>query len=337
MSFRSQAAPRWSASAPVDSGEPATHHDTVDRIALSFEIIPPRWGNETDVAALDHLLAELAVYYPDYVCVTSSQRSGWLDGTAALIERITATTRMRPVAHLACTTGPAEELTRGVNRLIDAGVRGILALRGDLPAGQDRLPAGYLPYATDLVRVIRAVEARQAARFAAGSLAVGVACYPLGHAESPTPEQDFDVLLTKQRLGATFAITQLFFDAGDYLSFVRKARLAGVTIPLIPGIMPMTSVARLERMGRLAGIAVPERLRRTLSEAAEISPAAEHEAGLRATVDLARACLAGGAGGLHLYTHNDAELTHELLARIGVMPGVSHYDALAGVALPTAC
>ncbi|GAB3943131.1 methylenetetrahydrofolate reductase [Corynebacterium tapiri] len=315
------AAGRISASAPVNSFEQATpEHHAWDRIALSFEVIPPRYGVEADVAKLDALLAEVEAYRPDYIAVTSSQRSGWLEGTTALIRYITETTRLRPLAHVACTTGPATEMVRGINELVDAGVRGILALRGDLPVGETSLPAGYLQHATDLIRVIRDVEKRQAARFAAGSVAVGVACYPSGHAESRSEDEDFDVLLAKQRLGADFAITQLFFEAEDYLNFVRKARLAGVTIPLIPGIMPMTSVSRLMRMGKLAGVKVPEHIIEELSVAAKFGPDVELETGLELSSRLAREVLAGGAGGLHVYTHNDAVVTKELLERSGVRP-----------------
>lgn len=319
MSARAPAAPRRSASAPSNAVEVATAQSTPKRIALSFEVIPPRAGNTDDVNKLDNLLEQLAGYDPDYIAVTSSQRSGWLEGTTALIRHITATTRMRPLAHVACTTGPSEELTHGIEELIDAGVRGLLALRGDLPAGATRLPDDHLQHATDLIRVIRDVEKQQAARFAAGRLAVGVACYPGGHEESANFDEDIDVLLAKQRLGADFAITQLFFDADQYLEFVQHARLAGVTIPLIPGIMPITSVARLQRMGELAGVSVPNDLMSAMREAAAISDQAEYETGLELTVDLTSKILAGGAGGLHIYTHNNIDVTRALLARVGVV------------------
>lgn len=321
MPSSKQAAPRLSASSPVDTWEQAySDTPTWDRLALSFEVIPPRAGNTADVDKLDGLLSELESYRPDYIAVTSSQRSGWLEGTTALIEHITETTRMRPLAHVACTTGTAADMVDGINALIDAGVRGILALRGDLPVGESRLPADHLQHATDLIRVVRDVEKRQAARFAAGNLAVGVACYPSGHFESANADEDYDVLLAKQRLGADFAITQLFFDADDYLRFVEKARLAGVTIPLIPGIMPMTSVKRLERMGKLAGLSVPDTLREQLNAAAELGPDAEHDKGMELTAQLARDVLAGGAGGLHVYTHNKIDVTRDLLTRVGIEP-----------------
>ncbi|MDK8679635.1 methylenetetrahydrofolate reductase [Corynebacterium accolens] len=303
--------PRFSASAPLDS---MSEEELMvpERLALSFEVIPPR--HDADEAKIDRLLETLESYHPDYIAVTSSKRSGWLEGTTAFIERISRTTSMRPLAHLACTAGSRTELIGWTNRLVDAGVRGLLALRGDLP--EEGLPEYYPQHADELISLIRQLERQQAARFAAGRLAVGVACYPSGHVESKNEDEDFDVLLKKQRLGADFAITQLFFDAQDYLRFAKKAQLAGVHIPLIPGIMPMTSLRRVERMGELSGLAVPERVRSAL--AAATTPEEEYETGMELTAELARDIVAGGASGLHIYTHNNPDNTHDLLTRIGV-------------------
>lgn len=297
---------RVSASVPLDVATTVSTPRAPARVALSFEIIPPR--DAADTRRVDEVVDTLAAYSPDYIAVTSSRRSGWLDGTADLVNRVSSRTAIRPLAHLACTAGTAPEMAGWIDRLVDAGVRGLLALRGDLPEGG--LPPGHLPHATDLIRLIREREARQEARFAAGRLAIGVACYPNGHAESANFDEDIDVLLAKQRLGAHFAITQLFFDAEDYHRFVARARLAGVRIPLIPGIMPVTSPAKLERMSQLSGLPVPDRLRQRLSE--------DPDSGLDITAELARSCLDLGAGALHIYTHNNLELTRQLLERIGL-------------------
>lgn len=316
---------RFSASAPLDTDPadsaavPGAATSTGawgrQRLALSFEVIPPR--HDADEAKIAGLLATLDSYHPDYISVTSSRRSGWLEGTTRFIAEISATTRMRPLAHLACTAGTREELIDWINRLVDAGVRGLLALRGDLDPGETSLPAGYLQHADELTRLIRDVEKQQALRFAAGRLAVGVAAYPNGHFESVNFDEDIDVLLAKQRSGADFAITQLFFDAEDFLRFAERARLAGVTIPLIPGIMPMTSVKRLHRMGQLSGLAVPDRL---ISRLEAAGPEGEYEVGLDLTAELAQTILDAGTGGLHINTFNQPETTKELLDRIGIAP-----------------
>ena len=318
--------PRMSASAPLDElADPVEPIGSVgegeslsaaSRTALSFEVIPPR--HDADAAKIAGLLETLESYNPDYIAVTSSRRSGWLRGTADFIARIDRDTTMRPLAHLACTAGTRPELVGWINTLVDAGVRGFLAIRGDLDPGATTMPEGYLPHADDLVRLIRDLEAQQAPRFGAGNLAVGVACYPTGHEESTNFDEDIDVLLAKQRAGANFAITQLFFDPANFVRFLRHARLAGVRIPLIPGIMPMTSVRRVRRMGELSGTPVPEWVVSRLQQAAEHSPEEEHEVGMQLTVQLARAVLEAGAGSLHIYTHNNAAITRDLLARIGI-------------------
>lgn len=304
---------RFSASAPLDSFDLEDQRDIPQRTALSFEVMPPRY--DVDESKIAELLSTLESYNPDYISVTSSRNSGWLEGTAKFIAEISATTRMRPLAHLACTAGSREELIGWIDRLMDSGVRGLLALRGDYAEGQTQMPAGYLKHADELVRLIRNMEGSQAARFGAGRLAIGVAAYPSGHEESANVDEDIDVLLAKQRCGADFAITQLFFDAEDYLRFKERARLAGVRIPLIPGIMPMTSVKRLRRMGQLSGLTVPDRLIARLEAA---GPESEYETGLDLTAELAQTVLKGGAGGLHLYTFNRPDTTREMLDRIGI-------------------
>ena len=310
--FEASPSTRLSASAPIDrEGAPVIRRPRPkrQRTALSFEIIPPRPSDS--VAKMDELIAGLAAYNPDYVSVTSSRRSEWLEGTAAVISRIAETTDLRPIAHLACTAGTREELTEWIRTLIDAGVRGFLALRGDLP--ETGMPEHYLQYATDLLNLIEEVQEEEAFRLAAGKLALSVACYPKGHEESRNFDHDLDVLLTKQRLGADFAITQLFFEAQDYLDFVEVARLAGVRIPLIPGIMPMTSLKRVRRMGELSGLEVPEIVEKQLLEADD-----EYETGMQLTANLAREILDAGTGGLHVYTHNNLAVTRDFLDRIGI-------------------
>lgn len=309
-------APRVSASAPLDDSsdnaqpQPRTASELT---ALSFEVIPPR--HDADEKKISHLLETLESYRPDYISVTSSRRSGWLDGTAKFISRIDRETTMRTLAHLACTAGTKQEMIAWINRLIDSGVRGLLALRGDLPEGEDSLPADHLQYADELVRLIRQVESQQAARFAAGRLAVAVASYPNGHYLARTDDENFDVLLSKQRSGADLAISQLFFEAEDFLQFRRRAELAGVRIPQIPGIMPITSVRRLRRMAEFSSLPVPEHLVRRLENARD-----ERAEGIAITAELVQAMVDNDVGSLHIYTHNNAEVTQELLDAVGIRP-----------------
>lgn len=308
---------RTSASAPENALETDLDAERPRRLALSFEVIPPR--SQAQAATLPALLAELDTLAPDYLAVTSSAKSGWLHGTADFIRLVTATTHLRPLAHLACTAGTRAELTRWIHHLLGVGVRGFLAIRGDFPDGATAVPDGHLPHADALVHLLREIESANTARLAAGRLGIGVAAYPSGHPESSGSDEDLDVLAAKQRLGADFAITQLFFDPHAYADLRRRAELAGITIPLIPGVLPVTDPRRLHTMSRLSGLAVPDDLLRRFDGAAD--PATARRIGLEMTAEHIAAILAGGADGLHIYTFNDQATTLDLLEmldRLGI-------------------
>lgn len=209
---------------------------------------------------------------------------------------------MRPLAHLTCVGSTRVELEEIVDRLIVGGVRGILALRGDAPDGTDPRE-GDLRHADELVRLIRDVEGRRTAQLAAGRVAVGVAAYATRHPESESLTQDVQVLLAKQEAGADFAITQVYFDTADYPRLLERAHRAGVTIPIIPGVMPMTSTRRMRKLAELGGVEVDETLVGRLDAASE--PEERRRIGTDATVALARQALDDGAPGLHLYTFNE--------------------------------
>jgi methylenetetrahydrofolate reductase (NADPH) len=209
-----------------------------------------------------------------------------------------------------------EELSGIIGELLDVGVRGILALRGDQPKDGGAPANGSLRYAQDLIELIRRVEQRRSALLCAGKVAVGVAAYPTRHPESPTEAHDVEVLLAKQRSGADFAITQVFFHTEQYADLITRARRAGVTIPIIPGVMPLTSVRRLNRLSELTGVEpAPELLARL---AGADTDAERRLIGVRATVDLANAALAAGAPGIHLYTFNEHACALEVLDKLAL-------------------
>lgn len=273
--------------------------------ALSYELYPPR--NAEAEESLWTTVRRLEDTRPDFVSVTYGAAGSNQETAIALLRRLLTETTLKPLAHLTCIGSSREELTGIVERLIGGGVRGILALRGDAPDGHahdaDGSQAGDVEHADELVSLIREVEARHTAQLAAGRVSVGVAAYATRHPDSPSLEQDIEVLLAKEAAGADFAITQVFFRPSDYAGLVRRARRAGVTLPIIPGVMPLTSTRRLKRLSGLAGIDVDQGLWDRLEGAR--SPEERRRIGVAATVDLARAALADGAPGIHLYTFNE--------------------------------
>lgn len=290
-------------------------------IALSYELFPPK--NDAAEATLWDTIRELETTNPDYVSVTYGANGSNRDTAVELLHRLLNETSLLPLAHLTCVGNTADELAEIISELLDHGVRGILALRGDLPqtqTGPTEPRAGSLNYAQDLIELIRRVEQRRSALLCAGKVAIGVAAYPARHPESPSIEHDVEVLLAKQRSGADFAITQVFFHADQYKDLVTRARRAGVSIPIIPGVMPLTSLRRVQRLGNLTGVEPSAKLLDDLGRADDA--AQSRKIGVKATVDLARAALDAGAPGLHLYTFNEHAAALEVLEELQLLrPG----------------
>ncbi|NUU08037.1 methylenetetrahydrofolate reductase [Leifsonia sp. C5G2] len=304
----------------------------------SFELYPPR--TERAAAALPATIDRLAAVHPDFISVTygagGSSRTASLDVLRYIIER----TDVSAMAHLTCVGSSHEEAHRLIREFLDAGIRRFLAVRGDppadLPAGEDGI--GDIRTTAELVQLIHRVQAERAPY---GELSVpglpaqavlqhrehvqiAVAAFPNGHPSSHSISQDIDALLAKQAAGANLGITQLFFHAEDYLHFAQRAAEAGVTFPILPGIMPVTSPARLKRMLELSGEDLPSDLAIEL----EVEPTDEgrREIGIDWAARLGRRLLDGGAPGLHLYTFNQHEAVLSMLDRIGVLPegGAEH-------------
>lgn len=281
--------------------------------ALSFELYPAL--DRSAVPRVLQTITELAAAGPDYVAVTYSGAPARREATLELVGHLAANTRLRPLAHLTCVGETRASLTALVERLIALGVRGVLALRGDLPTDPSTT-RGDLPFARHLIELIREVETRHSAVLCGGRLAVGVAAYPQRHPESPSFIHDVEVLLAKQRSGADFAISQVYFGDGDYAHLLDSARDAGVTIPIVPGVIAFDSVRRLTRLSELAGVAPDPVLAHRLEGARD---ADERRAiGVEAAVRLGRAALADGAPGLHLYTFNDHRGPLEVVDRLGL-------------------
>ena len=272
---------------------------------FSFEFFPPK--NEAGQELLTKTISELEPLGPDWVSVTyganGSSRQRTLDATMAILQ----TTDFRVMGHLTCTGQSVDELKAVIDAYGDSGVHNILAIRGDMPGGPSvpwELHPGGLANATELVELVRS----------RGDFCVGVAAFPDGHATS-TLEQDAQILLGKQQAGASFAVTQLFFDLGHYFELVGRARSAGCTLPIVPGIMPVTSVKQLGRFAEMSGADIPARVAERLLAAPD-DPEQVRITGSKIAAELCERLLAGRAPGLHFFTQNRSVATREILAML---------------------
>lgn len=316
--------------------------DLVDasvRPTVSFELMPPR---NPDAApkfwtTVRHLLAAR----PDFMSVTYGAAGTDRATTRSVVTTLATQTSVLPIAHLTCVGATRPHVAEVVDEFLDAGVRSFLALRGDPPRDQPdwQPPADGVHSSEELIALLHEVEASRchrsaatALRGAARPLTIAVATFPGGNRDAgTTPEQEVERLLVKQRAGASFAITQLFYEASTYASFVERARAAGVTIPILAGILPMTDPHRLRRVEQLTGVPAPSALVRELEALPDDD--SRHERGIRAAVDLVTAVLDAGAPGLHIYTFNNHQPALDLLEGVHLGGGAPR-PAPAGLGTP---
>jgi len=274
--------------------------------SFSFEFFPP--STDEGEVALWSALDELEPLKPTFVSVTFGAGGSTRDRTVAITGRIARHTTMIPVGHLTCVSASVAETEAVIAEYQNAGVGNILALRGDPPGGPDAQwephPDG-LNHADELVRLVRA----------SGDFCVGVAAFPDTHPASESINNDIEVLLAKQQAGAEFAITQFFFEADKYFDLVNRSRDAGVTIPIIPGIMPVTNLAQITRFATLSGAQFPAAF---AAELAAVSESEVREIGIGAASKLCADLLEGGAPGLHFYTLNRSTATREIYTQLGL-------------------
>jgi len=314
----------------AETGPDAEGADCRSRPPVSFELFPPR----TDAAALalGRTIDRLAEADPAFISVTFGAGGSSRSRSLTVLRYMLENTRVEPMAHLTCVGSSHAEANRLVREFLDAGVTSFLALRGDPPEEADGdAGIGDLGSAAELVQLIHRVQEEREPFAQVGIPGlpgvtqirerrrperVAVAAFPTGHPRSRGMAQDVDALLAKEIAGANLAITQLFWRAEDYLGFVDRARAGGVTIPILPGIMPVTTPTRLARLTQLTGVEPPAELAIDL----EIEPDsdAQAELGIAFATRLAGEVLDGDAPGLHLYTFNRHEAVLDVLERLGI-------------------
>ena len=282
-----------------------------NQVRVSFEVYPPRDQNSGE--SLETSIIELAKMDPTFISVTFGAGGSSTKNSLEVLKFILKNTQASALAHLTCVGHSFLETKSLVNQFMDEGISDFLALRGDPQPGMPLEPKGELKSSSELVQLISQVHKDRGNT--RSDLNVAVATFPNGHPDSDSITQDIQALLAKQSAGADYAITQLFFFASDYVAFVKLARDAGVTIPILPGIMPVTSMQRLNRVIELTGEKNPEGLAKLLGAS---SKEEAKQAGIDWAANLLVELVEAGAPGVHLYAFNQHESVTQVLQRAGI-------------------
>jgi methylenetetrahydrofolate reductase (NADPH) len=272
---------------------------------FSFEFFPPK--TEQGEQNLYAALSELRTLEPSFVSVTYGAGGSTREKTIEIVKRIRERYGLEAMAHFTCVGATVTELRETLEEMEQAGIDNVLALRGDPPAGQEAWTKteGGLEFSRELVELIRADY----------PFAIGAACFPETHIHAESSEADLAYLAEKVRAGADFLITQLFFDNAVYFDFLARARGAGIDVPIIPGIMPITQAGQVARMAEMCGASIPDGLRRELQARGD-DPEAVLDFGVAyATLQCAE-LLAADAPGIHFYTLNRSPATRAILSAL---------------------
>ena len=272
--------------------------------SLSFEFFPPK--GEAGEARLFQVIAKLEALAPTFVSATYGAGGSTLKNTSRLIGRIKRETSLTAMPHLTCVDQSKGELRKILEDYKGEGIENVLALRGDPPQGTEKFvaPKDGFCYAIDMVTL--AVDV--------GGFSIGLAVYPEGHAESPSLEMD--MYYTKQKIdaGADFAITQMFFDNGYFYDFLERAEKASITIPIIPGIMPITGLDRIKRFCQMCGATLPGRIVRRLEKAGDEAAKVGIEVATEQCADL----MEHGVRYIHFYTLNQFDAVSQVVSNLGL-------------------
>lgn len=281
---------------------------------VSFEFFPPKTDEAAE--ALYRNVEQLNPLRPSFVTVTYGAGGSTRERTRALVMRLNASTQITTIPHLTCVGASRDEIGSIIQAYVDHGIENILALRGDAPeaAGAFQATPGGFKYAGELVNFIKSEFP---------TLGIGVAGYPEGHPETPDRIADIEYLQRKVDEGADVVISQLFFDNRDFYDFAERCELAGIKVPIVAGIMPISSIKGLRRMAGLCGARVPAPLLRSLQRAQNDTDAVRR-VGIHWATEQCRDLLDHRVRGLHLYTLNKSSATRRIYETLGI----SDTDAL---------
>ncbi len=271
-----------------------------DKTTISFEVFPPK--TTANFESVKKAALGVAALHPDYMSVTYGAGGSNRGNTLHIAEEIQKAENVTTIAHMTCVGAGKEDIRTALSEMKEADIENILALRGDRPKDFDGDPFKEYHYASELVATIKEY----------GDFCVGGACYPEGHPDSTNKKEDIKNLKKKVDAGCEFLTTQMFFDNNIFYSFLYKAREAGILVPVIPGIMPITRANQVENAVRLSGCNVPERFRSIVDCFGE-NPAAMQQAGIAYATDQIIDLIANGIRHIHVYSMNKPEVAKGIL------------------------
>ena len=282
-----------------------------DTLSLSFEVFPPK--TETSFESVKTATEEIAKLSPSFMSVTYGAGGGTSRFTLDIAKNIKSMYGVPTLAHLTCVSSTKETVREKISEIRAAGIENVMALRGDIPEhmlGDDRSRWDYR-YAIDLIRELREQNA---------DFSIGCACYPEVHPESDTQKEDIRHLREKVEAGCDFMTTQMFFDNNLLYNFLYKIREAGITVPVIPGIMPITNANQVERAVKLSGSFMPQRFK-SLVDKFGSDPAAMKQAGIAYATDQIIDLYANGITNVHVYSMNKPDVAEKIQANLSDILG----------------
>lgn len=273
------------------------------KFTTSFEVFPPK--NSAPYAPVLEAVDSLSQYQPDFMSVTYGAGGGTSQNTPKIAAHIENDLHIPALAHLTCASSTKEELNAIVSDLRQKGVQNILALRGDLPEQYDAASQSHYKYASEMIQAIREK----------GGFCIGAACYPECHPEAESFQKDIESLRIKVDSGADFLLTQMFFDNSVLYSFLYRLLKAGVDIPVIAGVMPVTNVKQIQRTCALSQTSLPPRFRMMMDKFGE-NPEAVRQAGIAYATEQIIDLISNGVSGIHIYTMNKPEIAGQIMSNL---------------------
>lgn len=277
------------------------------KVSVSFEIFPPK--KESAIEPVLQTAADLAGLRPDFISVTYGAGGSNAANTREIASRVQTATGVPVLAHFTCIGCDRAKVAETLGAYAAAGIDNVLALRGDWPPGipHDRAVSEF-PHASDLVSAVLAYPGH--------SFCVGGACYPEGHPESANRERDLDNLKRKVEAGCRFLTTQMFFDNDMLYNFLYRMQARGIRVPVLAGIMPVTTATQISRMLALSNAYMPRKLLMLIDRFKD-SPAALRQAGILYAIDQIVDLLSNGVRGIHIYTMNKSDIARQIMAAVG--------------------